>query len=46
VKDNLEAHLEQQREYWRQRGRIKWVTLRDENIKFFEIEIEVGNHQA
>jgi hypothetical protein len=27
--------LEQQRVYWKQRDRIKWATLGNENTKFF-----------
>jgi hypothetical protein len=37
VHDNLNNLLEQQRIYWKQRGRIKWETLGDENTKFFHV---------
>jgi hypothetical protein len=33
--EHLNGLLEQQRIHWRQRGVIKWVTLGDENTKFF-----------
>jgi hypothetical protein len=34
-KGNPEKLLQQQKEYWEQRSRIKCVTLGDENTKFF-----------
>jgi hypothetical protein len=43
VKSNLENLLEKQRIYWMQRGIIKWVTLGDENTKFFSHNC---NHKA
>jgi hypothetical protein len=33
VQENLGKLLDQQREYWKQRGKIKWATLGDENTK-------------
>jgi hypothetical protein len=41
VQDNLNGLLEQQRIYWKQRGRIKWATLGDENTKFFHANATV-----
>jgi hypothetical protein len=41
VQDNLNGLLEQERIYWKQRGRIKWVTLGDENTKFFHANTTV-----
>jgi hypothetical protein len=35
VHKKLKKLLENQRIYWMQRGGIKWVTLGDENTKFF-----------
>jgi len=35
MRENLDKLLQQQLEYWRQRGKIKWVKLGDENSKFF-----------
>jgi hypothetical protein len=35
LQDHLAKLLKQQRVYWKQRGRIKWATLGDENTKFF-----------
>ena len=35
LKRHLEKLLSQQKEYWRQRGKIKWVTLGSENSDFF-----------
>jgi hypothetical protein len=35
IHENLEKLLAQQREYWKQRGRIKWATHGDENTIFF-----------
>jgi hypothetical protein len=35
VRHHFRNLLEQQREYWRQRCRIKWATLGDENTKKF-----------
>jgi hypothetical protein len=35
VQDHMINLLEHQRVYWKQRGRIKWATLGDENTKFF-----------
>jgi hypothetical protein len=35
VQENLGKLLDQQREYWKQRGKIKWATLGDENTIFF-----------
>lgn len=43
VQENLMKLLEQQKEYWKQRGRIKWVTLGDENTKYFSLHC---NHQS
>jgi hypothetical protein len=35
LKDHLAKLLKQQLAYWKQRGKIKWVTLGDSNSKFF-----------
>jgi hypothetical protein len=35
MKLHLAALLKQQLAYWKQRGKIKWVTLGDENFRFF-----------
>jgi hypothetical protein len=35
IHEHLFGLLEQQRVYWMQRGRMKWVTLGDENTNFF-----------
>jgi hypothetical protein len=35
LKIQLEGLLKQQLAYWKQRGKIKWVTLGDANSKFF-----------
>jgi hypothetical protein len=35
IYEHLFGLLEQQRVYWMQRGRLKWVTLVDENTNFF-----------
>jgi hypothetical protein len=35
MKFHLAALLKQQLDYWKQRGKIKWITLRDENSRFF-----------
>jgi hypothetical protein len=35
VQEHLANLLEQQRTYWKQKGKIKWATLGDENTKFF-----------
>jgi hypothetical protein len=41
VLENLEKLLAQQREYCKQRGRIKWTTLGDENTNFFHANVTV-----
>jgi hypothetical protein len=35
IQEHLANLLEQQRVYWKQRGKITWATLGDENTKFF-----------
>jgi hypothetical protein len=35
LKQHLEKLLKQQKDYWQQRGKIKWVTLGSENSQFF-----------
>jgi hypothetical protein len=35
MKQHLATLLQQQLVYWKQRGKIKWVTLGDENSRFF-----------
>jgi hypothetical protein len=35
IQDHLGSLLEQQRIYWKQRDKIKWTTLGDENTKKF-----------
>jgi hypothetical protein len=35
MKKHLATKLAQQLAYWKQRGKIKWVTLGDENSRFF-----------
>jgi hypothetical protein len=45
VQDNLAILLEQQRVYWQQRGRIKWVTLGDENTNFFHASATIKNNR-
>jgi hypothetical protein len=35
MKIHLATLLKQQLAYWKQRGKIKWVTLGDENSRFF-----------
>lgn len=35
LKSHLTRLLQQQKTYWQQRGKIKWVTLGSENSKFF-----------
>jgi hypothetical protein len=35
LKNNLATLLKQELAYWKQRGKIKWVTLGDSNSKFF-----------
>jgi hypothetical protein len=35
MKLHLASLLKQQLAYWKQRGKIKWVTLGDENSRFF-----------
>jgi hypothetical protein len=45
VQDNLGKLLEQERVYWRQRGRITWATLRDENTKFFHANASIRHNK-
>jgi hypothetical protein len=45
LKENLEKLLEQQMIYWMQRGRIKWVTLGDENTKFFHTTATIQHNK-
>jgi hypothetical protein len=35
TQEHMEKMLDQQKEYWKQRGRIKWTTVGDKNTKFF-----------
>jgi hypothetical protein len=35
LKSHLSLLLKQQLAYWKQRGKIKWVTLGDSNSRFF-----------
>jgi hypothetical protein len=37
--------LEQQRVYWKQRGRIKWATLGEENTKFFHANATIRHNR-
>jgi hypothetical protein len=53
LRNLLKAHmlmlLKQQNTYWKQRGKIKWVKLGDENTKFFHTRATINfrhNHIA
>jgi hypothetical protein len=45
VHENLRKLLENQRIYWMQRGRIKWITLGDENTKFFHANATIKDNK-
>jgi hypothetical protein len=45
VHDHLTNLLEQQRVYWKQRGRIKWATLGEENTKFFHATATIRHNK-
>jgi hypothetical protein len=45
VNEHLEGLLEQQRIYWKQRGRIKWATLGDENTKKFHANASIRHNK-
>jgi hypothetical protein len=45
VHENLSKLLENQMIYWMQRGRIKWVTLSDENTKFFHANATIQHNK-
>jgi hypothetical protein len=45
VQENLEKLPEQQREHWRQRGKIKWATLGDENTNFFHSTATITHNE-
>lgn len=45
VKQNLENLLLQQKEYWKQRSKINWVKLGDENTAFFHSHATVQMKQ-
>jgi hypothetical protein len=45
VQENLGKLLDQQREYWKQRGKIKWATLGDENTNFFHSTATISHNR-
>jgi hypothetical protein len=45
VQENLGKLLDQQREYWKQRGKIKWATLGDENTIFFHSTATISHNR-
>jgi hypothetical protein len=46
MKKHLATLLQQQLDYWKQMGKIKWVTLGDENSKFLHSIASSKNHIA
>jgi hypothetical protein len=44
VLEHLENLLEQQRQYWKQSGRIKWDVLGDENTEFFHSTATINHN--
>jgi DNA-directed RNA polymerase sigma subunit (sigma70/sigma32) len=45
LQEHLAKLLEQQRVYWKQRGRIKWATLGDESTNFFHATAIVNHNR-
>jgi hypothetical protein len=45
VQKHLEDLLEQQRVYLMQRSKLKWVTLGDENTKFFHVNATIKHNK-
>jgi hypothetical protein len=45
LQDHSAKLLEQQRVYWKQRGRIKWATVGDENTNFFHATATVNHNR-
>jgi hypothetical protein len=40
---NIKLLLKLQNDYWKQRSKINWVTLGDENTKFFHVNASLSS---